>query len=180
MHLEVWDRSTSRCADCGGERVLYTGAAERGEVTVAVFAAFLYDHPGNPEVFTDVTFGSWGEGADYADHLTFGSRTGFLDEHPHFASSLVTGGAMAPDTALVGHKVTRDEALGHQRLDEFWEISDRILEGVEEIGGMFQRGGRGPDATRQRAIDSNQSARSGSRRRPWPRAWSWSRPGSSR
>jgi hypothetical protein len=89
--LEVYGRQTSVCEDCGGERVIYTGEVGVRTSTLAVFWAFLYDHPGNREVFIDATFGTWGVDGFSEDHVTFGSRTGPVEEHPHIASSLVTG-----------------------------------------------------------------------------------------
>ena len=41
-----------------------------------MFWAFLNDHPRNPEVFIDATFGTWGVEEYTADHETFGARTG--------------------------------------------------------------------------------------------------------
>src|SRR5689334_12371504 len=58
--LDIWERQTTICPDCRGKRVVYTGEAVADDATVAVFWAFLYDHPGNPEVFIDATFGTWG------------------------------------------------------------------------------------------------------------------------
>jgi hypothetical protein len=46
------------------------------------FWTFLYDHPGNPKVFIDVTLGTWEPEGYSADHVTFGSRTGAVEEHP--------------------------------------------------------------------------------------------------
>jgi hypothetical protein len=139
LNLEVWSRDARTCPDCAGDRVIYTGEIGTDEATVAVFGAFLYDHPGNPEVYVDATFGTFGsdDEAAYADHVTFGSRTGSLDEHPHFGCTLVTGGEMAPEAAFFGHRLTREEALAHPRLQEFWSVNDVILAGVDEIGRLF-------------------------------------------
>jgi hypothetical protein len=68
------------------------GAALLGDRTIAVFWAFLYDHPGNSEVLIDAILDTWDDEENTEDHETFGSRTGRVDEHPHIASSLVTGG----------------------------------------------------------------------------------------
>lgn len=42
-------------------------------------------------------------------------------------------GAAAPDTAIFGRKLSRDEGVGHPRLSEFWAIVDTILERDELV-----------------------------------------------
>lgn len=139
LRLEIWGRDVMACPDCGGDRVVYTGEVGTDTVTVAVFGAFLYDHPGNPEVYIDATFGTFGQDdpASHADHITFGSRTGHMDEHPHFGCSLVTGGEMAPEEPFFGVRLTRDQALAHAKVQDFWVVNDMILEGIDEVGRLF-------------------------------------------
>ncbi len=132
--LEVYARQTSVCGDCGGERVTYTGEVGDRESTLAVFWAHLYDHPGNREVFIDATFGTWGVDGYSEDHVTFGSRTGPVEEHPHIASSLVRGGEFASDDPNFGKKLTREQALVHPRIDEFWLVNDMVLTEIPEVG----------------------------------------------
>ena len=140
--MEIWDRDVTDCPDCGGERIVFTGEVGTSASTTAVFGAFLYDHPGNPEVYIDATLGTFGgDGpAANADHATFGSRTGYLDENPHFGSTLVTGGEMAPDDPFFGVKLAREQALTHPRLDDFWVVNDIILGGIEEVARLFNGG----------------------------------------
>lgn len=132
--LQVWKRQTTRCDCCGGQRVVYTGEVVDPERTVAMYSAFLYDHADGREVFIDAIFGTWGTD-DHSGHVSFGSRTGPIDGHPHNASSLVTGAEMAPDEAMYGQKLTRDQALVHPLLDDFWRVNDMVLTGVPEIEG---------------------------------------------
>ncbi len=145
--LEVWKRSTQSCPDCGGTRVAYSGAVNSGEETEAVFLAFLYDHPGNPEVFLDVTFGTWGsdDPESYADHVTFGARTGSVQEPPGISCTLVQAASTAPaDSPHLGDRLNRERALSHPLLLRFWAVNDLVLEEIEEIGRLFtdQRSGR--------------------------------------
>ena len=146
LSLEVWNRDVRTCPDCAGDRVIYTGEVGTDSTTVAVFGAFLYDHPGDPEVYIDATFGTFGsDETAYADHVTFGSRTGALDEPPHFGCTLVTGGAMGQDEPFFGRRLTREEALAHPGLREFWSVNDVILSGIDEIGLLFNgESGRSP------------------------------------
>ena len=120
--IEVWKRQTTRCSDCGGRRVVYTGEALADGGTLAVFWAFLYDHPGNPEVLIDATFGTWGIEGYTADHETFGARTGAVDGGTDVASTLVTGAELADDDPRYGVKLTRELALAHPRLNQFWLV----------------------------------------------------------
>ena len=132
-HIEVSERETTGCPDCSGQRVVYTGEVVRDDALMGVFSASLYDHPGNPEVFIDLTLGTWEPDGYCADHVTFGSRTGAVEEHPHIASTLVTGAEVFADDPMFGVKLTREQALKHPRLDEFWRLNDEILELPEVV-----------------------------------------------
>ncbi len=94
------------------------------DATEAVFTAFLYDHPGNPEVFIDTTFGTWG-GDSVDDHETFGSRTGRVEPDGQIGCSLVAGAELAPDSPIYGVKLTREQALTHPRLAQFGRSTTR-------------------------------------------------------
>lgn len=111
---------------------MYTGEALADGGTLAVFWAFLYDHPGNPEVFIDATFGTWGVEGYTADHETFGSRTGAVEGQANVASTLVTGAELGADDPRFGVKLSRDQALEHPQLSQFWQINDAVLE-LDEI-----------------------------------------------
>lgn len=139
--IHVWKRQTTTCADCGGTRVVYTGEAASDGTTLAVFWAFLYNHPGNPEVYVDATFGTWGVEGFTADHETFGARTGAIEGLPSPASSLVTGAALGPDDPQHGTKLTRDQALEHPRLDQFWAVNDAVLQ-IDEITALLSGASR--------------------------------------
>jgi hypothetical protein len=95
----------------------------------AVFFASCYDHgKGEHESWIDVVFGTWGEGTAYTDHVTFGCRFGPVAGKRLPAATAVNAAAVAPDSALFGEKLTRDAALRHARLAEFWEMVDFITE----------------------------------------------------
>jgi hypothetical protein len=134
--IEVWKRQTTRCTDCGGKRVVYTGEAVAEGRTLAVFWAFLYDHPGNPEVFIDATFGTWGIEGYTADHVTFGARTGKVEGQSTVASSLVAGAELGPDDPRYGVKLSRDQAMAHPGLALFWEVNDAVLE-LDEVAKLL-------------------------------------------
>lgn len=134
LSLTVWDSPASqRCADCGGWRKFFSGEAlSVAGGTLAVFMTYLYEH-GEREVFTHVTFGRWGADADGGDHVTFASRTGRVEGHSGPVSSLIDGGTSAPPEAdLLGARLSREQALAHPLLPEFWAVNDLILAEIAE------------------------------------------------
>lgn len=40
---------------------------------------------------------------------------------------LVSAAAAFADSSTFGHKLTRDEALAHPMIDEFWAVVDHVL-----------------------------------------------------
>lgn len=138
LRLDVWEGPVETpCGDCGGLRWYYDGAAYDATGTVAVFVAFLYDHPGAREVRVDVTFGSWDEeavpGASATpaaplDHVTFGARL-LVGDPPE----LVPGGELAPDDPMIGRRLTVEEQQMHELLPQFWEVYGLVL-GVDAVG----------------------------------------------
>jgi hypothetical protein len=97
-----------------------------------VFGAWLYHHDEAHEVIIDAILGTWDED-EVGDHVTFGARTGPVSGQVEPASTLVTGGAMAPEEPVYGRKLTRDEALLHPWLPRFWEVNDLILTGIPAV-----------------------------------------------
>jgi hypothetical protein len=94
----------------------------------ALFFAACYNHGGGRESWIDVVFGTWGQGAEYHDHVTFGCRFGPVAGSDLPAATAVDAAAVAPDGPLFGHKLTRAEALAHPRISEFWKVIDFVVE----------------------------------------------------
>ncbi|MDZ5663624.1 hypothetical protein SFC79_17750 [Nocardioides sp. S-58] len=91
----------------------------------AVFIASCHHHDGH-EAFIDAVFSpTWEEGVD--DRVTFGCRVGPVDGQPDPGAGLTTGAAAFTDTQWFGRKLTREEALGHPLLHEFWAVVDHVL-----------------------------------------------------
>ncbi|MEU8172476.1 hypothetical protein AB0C14_06350 [Microbispora hainanensis] len=128
----------SACDCCGEQRRQSRGFVHKQRVgKYAVFFATCYHHQGIHEAWIDVIFDDqWG-----AEHLefpcdrrvTFGCRVGPVENSPFPACTLVNAAAVAPDAPLYGHKLSRDEALSHPRLKEYWEVVDHILEAEEML-----------------------------------------------
>jgi hypothetical protein len=122
------------CPDCGGVRVVHAGEALGLDDDVhARFRAFEYDHD-EPEVFVEVTFGRSHLGQFRPDE-TFAARFGPVEGHHEAACSLVPAGIGAPESTPLGHRLTRDEALAHPRLEQFWVLNDLVLEHLAQGHG---------------------------------------------
>ena len=135
VRVDVWERKEAPCPDCHAFRVVISGEVS-DDSSSAVFHAFLYHHRDNPEIFIDATLGTWDVDGDSSDHVTFGARTGYL-ENGQVSCILVTGGAALADNPLLGQRLTRDEALTHPWLERFWVVNDAILEQVPETADFF-------------------------------------------
>lgn len=118
-----------KCPDCGGDRVSHAGEVTGPDGLVARFGAWEYAHGEGPEIFLDVTFGTRGL-LGFVPSETFGTRFGAADGHDAPVCTLVTGAATAPRLARRGRRLTRDEALAHPRLDEFWHVVDQVIEAI--------------------------------------------------
>lgn len=116
-----------QCPDCGGRRVCHAGTVEGlPDGLAARFRAYEYDHA-EPEVFVEVTFGRT-RVVGFRPDETFAARYGAVDGQHEPACSLVPGGMTAPPQARLGRRLTREEALEHPRLDQFWAVNDLVLE----------------------------------------------------
>ncbi|MFD9613254.1 hypothetical protein ACFWWS_28260 [Streptomyces sp. NPDC059083] len=96
----------------------------------AVYFADCYHHTDRDhDAWIDVIFGTWGAGPDqWADHVAFGCRVGPVQGQTSPASTLVTAGLAHADGPLFGRKLDREAALQHPLLNDFWKVSDFILE----------------------------------------------------
>lgn len=113
------------CDHCGEPMTRVTGFIYRGGDAYAVFFASCYHHDGH-EAWIDVVFSpTWEDGVD--DRVTFGCRVGPIEGQPDPAASLMAAAAAFGDSATFGRKLTRDEALEHPMLGEFWAVVDHVL-----------------------------------------------------
>lgn len=94
----------------------------------ALFFAACYDHGEVRESWIDVIFGTWGNGTDSQDHATFGCRFGPVSNSPLPAATAVDAASVAPDGPLFGQKLSREEALAHPLISDFWQVVDFIVE----------------------------------------------------
>lgn len=114
-----------RCDQCGEEHDATNGLVLRDGAACAAYWTAWYPHEN--EAWIDVAFGSF-QAPDYADNVTFGCRVGHVEGQAEPACSLVAAAQPAADDAIFGHKLSRDEALAHPLLNEFWEVVDWLIE----------------------------------------------------
>ena len=81
------------------------------------------------EAWLDVVFGEF-DGGSKAERFTFGCRVGPVQNSAEPAATAVDAAVPYEDTATFGHKLSRDEALAHPRLSDFWAVVNFLL--VEE------------------------------------------------
>ncbi|WP_433062612.1 hypothetical protein [Dactylosporangium sp. CS-033363] len=116
------------CDCCGNPSQRTWTMVERDGRPYAVYFAACYDHGHERESWIDVVFGTWGEGDEYDDHLTFGCRFGPVVNSPLPAATAVDAAFVAPDGPLYGEKLSRTAALAHPRIADFWQVVDFVVE----------------------------------------------------
>lgn len=125
---EAWRGGADKACDCCGGASRRTWCmVTRDGAPYAVFFASCYDHGGERESWIDVVFGTWGQGTEYDDHLTFGCRFGPVQGSDLSAATAVDAASVAPDSPLFGRKLSRAEALAHPRVREFWDVVDFVV-----------------------------------------------------
>jgi hypothetical protein len=117
------------CAMCGTSFVQSLGFVLADGTTHAVYYAGLHHHDGLHDAWLDVIMGSWPErdGDPYPlDHVTFSCRVGPGSAAPDPYASLIQAPASArgDNEGLFGRMLSREEALGHPWLPEFWRVVD--------------------------------------------------------
>jgi hypothetical protein len=125
---EGWRGGVTRTCECCGHESERTWCMVNSDAApYAVFFAACYDHGAVRESWIDVVFGTWGQGAEYDDHVSFGCRFGPVGNAGTLAATAVDAASVAPDNSLFGRKLSRSAALSHSMLPEFWQVVDFVL-----------------------------------------------------
>lgn len=128
MALEIEDDRDVRfdeCTHCQQPMTRIAGFVLKDGGAHAIYFATCYHHDGH-EVWIDVVFSpTWDDTSD--DRVTFGCRVGPIEGQPEGAASLVPAAQNRRESRTFGYKLTRDEALLHPQLAEFWEVVDYVL-----------------------------------------------------
>ncbi|MEO3855004.1 hypothetical protein [Acrocarpospora sp. B8E8] len=136
MKLEIdpeRDVQTGVCECCNTSFDRVTGFINDDNGAYAIYFASCYHHNGIHEAWIDVIIDdAWTPDEPVSrpgpNRVTFGCRIGPVENAPGPACTLVTGGAVAPDEPFYGRKLTREEALQHPWLSDYWATMDHILE----------------------------------------------------
>lgn len=119
------DRST--CPDCGAEYLLVKSFVLDKAGPYAIAFSALHWH-GEAEAWIDVIFGTFeGDAAD-DDRTTFGCRVGRVEGSDEPAATAVEAAVPYSDGPVFGRKLSRDDALTHSRVADFWRVVDVVLE----------------------------------------------------
>jgi hypothetical protein len=109
------------CQTCGREYEQVTAFVYRDGDAYSIYHAQCHSHGDNTEVWLDIVVGSWAE-PDFPDHASFSCRVGEAGAGVVDALAVVEG--RAPH---FGQKLSRAEALAHERLPDVWELVDWIV-----------------------------------------------------
>ncbi len=125
--LDLGDRQVVRllCDHCGRDYDRVVIFATRDGDAYALVSVACHGHL-DREVWIDVTFGSWLE--PFSDHITMACRVS--SQGAAAVDALV---ASRGDADHYGHRLSREETLGHERLTELWELVDALVTMVPEI-----------------------------------------------
>lgn len=140
------DRST--CHDCGAEFLLVKSFVLDTNGPHAIAFTALHHHE-DSEAWMDVIFGSFEGDASQDDRITFGCRVGPVEGSQEPAASAVQAAVPYTDSQAFGHKLSRDEALDHARLPEFWRVVDFLLENEAVINHHMYAHLRRPEGKRK-------------------------------
>jgi hypothetical protein len=138
--LDVQDYSveTLFCDDCQEHYARVTGYVSEGDGSLAAYYAVCHGHP-HHEVAVDLILGTWGSDAP-DDHETFSCLIrpeGVMAVDPFVTLALDPMAMPADRAAILGHPVTRSEALQHPSIAEVWRIVDALVEGVAPVAEQY-------------------------------------------
>ena len=115
------------CTSCGEAFRHVTGFINDAAGPYAVYFAACHGHP-DREAQIDVVLGSWGYDPPIQDHLTFSCRL-----RPDGASLGDAPLASSSDSGTLGRRLSREDALDHPRVGDFWTVIDLLAESDESI-----------------------------------------------
>lgn len=117
----------STCLDCGADYLLIKSFVLDGSGPYAIAFSALHWH-GEPEAWIDVIFGAFEGDVEDDDRTTFGCRVGRVEGSDEPAATAVQAAVPYSNGPVFGHKLSRDEALAHDRVADFWRVVDFLLE----------------------------------------------------
>lgn len=111
------------CDACGHDYRSIVDFLLRDGDAWAIVRAQLHRHDGDAITYVQATFGSlWDEHA--TDKVTFASRIGPVEGYGGNEAGLLDAEEVEAGSSVFGAQLTREQALEHPRVTEFWELLD--------------------------------------------------------
>lgn len=132
--VNLLERSACEC--CGAESTRHSIYVSDEHGAHAAVLAYCYPPHGDEpsEIWLDVVLGTWGS-EQVSDHITFGCRYGPVEGQREDACSLVDAAQFTDErNPILGRRLSREEALVHTSLPDFWRVVDLVLTQVPAIG----------------------------------------------
>ena len=85
------------------------------------------------DAWIDVTLDSDWDDPSETGRVSMACRVGRFDGNAEPAASLVAAGMAYPDATTFGQRLSREEALEHPELPEFWEVVDFLLHNDSDL-----------------------------------------------
>ena len=139
VDLRVDERTENArpCLDCGLSFPHITGYVYGADGPMAVYFASTHTHADHAARI-DVTLGTWGVDPPAEDHVTFSCELRVAG-----ARAVDAPASLSDAPPVLGRMLTREEALAHPLLDEFWAVVDTVGEQDplvhEEVYGKAHR-----------------------------------------
>lgn len=122
LRIEGRVERLKRCLDCGQEFPHIQGYVLDEEGAFAVY--FGSCHTAETDAARlDVTLGTWGGDPPVDDHVTFSCEL-----RPSGAEALDAPLTLNDSPPLLGVMLSREQALAHQRIGDFWSVVDAVSE----------------------------------------------------
>jgi hypothetical protein len=115
-----------QCDRCGRAYSQVTLFVYRDGDAFAICYATLHGHDGTEETWFDVILGPLDQD-EHPDRVTFGCRVGLVPGQEEPGATLTAGGVPFSNRPLFGRKLSREDALAHPLLADFWEVVDLVL-----------------------------------------------------
>jgi hypothetical protein len=136
--IELSEPSAWTCGCCGGLTVRLTRFVYRdGDAFAAYYATYSNSHPDN-EVAMLISLGDWAEDADPRQRVAFYCKVR-SDDDSYQAMLGDAASSQWSDAAIMGRKLSREEALRHREKATAFEVLDEAFLQDQSLEGFLQR-----------------------------------------
>lgn len=144
MRIEFEEPKRQVCDQCGGITTTLTRFVYKDDDAYAVYYARFCDAHPHRDVDTIVSLGSWGVDVVPPDRVAFALRLWGTQDNYNVE---VYDGDESPwaHAALIGRKLSREEALSHAWIAEVFHISDHMVNDDEPLHRFLNSSLDAPD-----------------------------------